>query len=59
MGESLEDFLNVKKSQSVIEVNGSLACQQCYEIVPSGELDEDTMILSYVCNKNHRSQVKI
>jgi hypothetical protein len=57
MAESLEDFLNVKKKYS--EVTGSLSCQECEEIVSVGSLDEDSMILYYVCSKNHQSKVKM
>ena len=59
MAESLEDFLKVNQSINTTEVNGSLACQECNEIVCSGYLNEDTMILSYLCSKNHESRIKL
>lgn len=57
MTESLEDFLSVNKKY--VEVSGSLSCQECDEIVYSGRLDEDSMTLTYRCNQNHESKVKV
>lgn len=59
MAESLEEFLNIKKSNIVLPVSGSLQCQECNEIVAYGELDDETMILTYTCTKKHESKVKI
>lgn len=57
MAESLEDFLSLNKNY--IDVNGSLSCQDCEEIVSTGKLDEESMILVYRCSKNHESRVKL
>lgn len=57
MTESLEDFLNINKKY--VEVNGSLSCQECNEIVSVGRLDEESMTLTYRCTKNHESKVKL
>jgi hypothetical protein len=59
MGESLESFLGETKSDKKSDVSGSLACQECDEVVYNGGLDEDTMILTYTCSKNHESKVKL
>lgn len=59
MAESLEDFLGIKNQENLILVNGSLSCQQCEEKVPTGMLDENTMILTYKCSNNHKSKVKL
>jgi len=57
MTESLEDFLNVNKKH--VEVSGSLSCQECDEIVSTGKLNEESMVLVYRCSKNHESKVKL
>ena len=57
MTESLEDFLNINKKY--VEVNGSLSCQECDEIVSIGRLDEESMTLTYRCTKNHESKVNL
>lgn len=59
MAENLEDFLNPKIPPNTIEVNGSLACQECNEIVSRGYMNEDSMILVYYCSKKHQSKVKL
>lgn len=59
MAESLEDFLNVGKSTQIVKVNGSMMCQECNETVNDGILNEDTMLLTYRCSKNHESKVKL
>lgn len=59
MADPLEEFLKGKKSNSLLTVNGSLACQECNEIVNIGHLDENTMILIYQCSKGHESKVKM
>jgi hypothetical protein len=59
MAESLEDFLGLTNKTNSIKVGGSMACQECNEIVSEGWIDEDTMILSYKCSKNHDSKVKV
>jgi len=59
MAESLEDFLGVNSRTKSIEASGSMSCQECDEIVSKGWIDENTMILSYKCSKNHESKVKI
>lgn len=59
MPDSLEEFLKGKKSNSNLVVNGSLACQECNEIVHTGELNEQTMVLVYYCSSDHESKVKL
>lgn len=59
MAESLEEFLRGKRSNKLIKVTGSMACQECNEMVHGGDLDEDTMILIYHCSKWHESKVKL
>jgi hypothetical protein len=59
MAESLEDFLGVNNKNNSIEAGGSMSCQECDEVVSTGWIDEDTMILSYKCSKNHESKVKL
>lgn len=57
MSESLEDFLNLNKKY--VSVEGSLMCQECDEIVNSGKLNEDDMVLYYTCSSNHNSKVQL
>ena len=59
MAESLEDFLGQSVDPRMIEVNGSMTCQTCYEVVHKGYLNEDSMTLNYRCSNNHDSQAKI
>lgn len=59
MADSLEDFLGTKNKEDLTIVNGSLSCQQCDEKVNTGILDENTMLLTYRCSKNHQSKVKL
>lgn len=59
MGESLEDFLGSRGKNFIEAKNCSLACPECNEIVSSGKLDEDEMILYYTCSYGHNAKVKI
>jgi hypothetical protein len=61
MAESLEDFLGVTKKSEQIKVNGSLSCQElwCEERASEGLLDEDNRLLTYTCDKGHKSSVRI
>lgn len=59
MAESLEDFLGVTNKKNSVKAGGSMACQECDEVVSEGWIDEDVMVLSYTCSKNHESKVKI
>lgn len=59
MAESLEDFLQLKNNSNYIEASGSFACQECEEVVNSGKIDEDNMILIYSCINGHNSRIKI
>lgn len=59
MSESLEDFLKPKFSDDIIEINGSMACQECNEIVNKGYMSEKDMIINYKCSMGHNSKVKL
>lgn len=61
MAESLEDFLGITNKSEQIKVNGSLSCQElwCEERVSEGLLDEDSMMLTFICSKGHKSSVKV
>lgn len=60
MAESLEDFLGVSKDKKFINAEGcSLSCPECDEVVNSGKLDEDELILYYSCSNGHNSRVKL
>jgi len=59
MAESLNDFLNPVEKSKYADVSGSLACTECNEIVHSGKLNEDDIILRYRCSKNHESRIKL
>lgn len=60
MSESLEDFLGITKSKKFIEAsNCALACPECNEIVSSGKLDQEDMIIYYSCTNGHNARVKI
>jgi len=59
MGESLEEFLGAINPKNQISIHGSLSCQECDEVVSEGYLDEDNMIITYLCQNNHTSSVRI
>jgi lysyl-tRNA synthetase class I len=59
MSDSLEDFVGAKKKDNELSVNGSMRCQTCNEIVHSGTMNEDDMIIHYSCTQGHNSRVKL
>lgn len=59
MGESLEDFLRPKPSKDFMEVSGSMACQECNEIVHKGFMSESDLVIHYKCSRGHESKVKL
>lgn len=59
MAESIEDFLGITKKKNMVAVSGSLACQECEEIVNDGFIDEDEMIMYYSCSQRHESRIRM
>jgi len=59
MSDSLEDFIGAKKTENRLSVSGSMRCQTCDEMVHSGTMDEDDMIIYYSCTQGHDSRVKL
>jgi len=59
MDRDLEDFLRPKAPKDSIKISGSLACQECNEIVHDGWMKESDMIITYFCSKGHESRVKL
>lgn len=59
MSDSLEDFIGAKKTENTLSVSGSMRCQTCDEMVNSGTMDEDDMIIYYSCTQGHDSRVKL
>lgn len=59
MDDSLEQFLKPKLKGKVIEVEGSMRCQECNEMTHHGLMSEDDMILVYKCSLGHTSKVKL
>lgn len=59
MSDSLKDFLKPSPKGNVIEVTGSMRCQECDEMINHGLMSEDDMILIYKCSVGHTSKVKL
>lgn len=59
MSESLEDFLSPTKKLNLTKASGSFTCQVCDEVINVADLDEEDMILIYVCSQRHESRVRL
>lgn len=59
MAENLDEFLNPKIPTNAMKISGSMACQECNEIVHDGYMKEDDMIIVYYCSNRHESKVKL
>jgi hypothetical protein len=42
-----------------IRVSGNFACQTCDKHADHARLDEDEMMLTYVCSDNHENEAKL
>lgn len=56
---SLEDFLGKGEKPQLPgqQVGGSFQCQECYESVSEAYLNYEEGLLSWVCSKNHISNI--
>ena len=59
MSDNLKDFLKPEPKGNIIQINGSMSCQECNEVVHSGSMSEDDMIIIYRCSKGHSSKVRL
>jgi hypothetical protein len=55
------DFIKVTQKQEIsgAQVGGTFVCQDCRESVADAVLDEDKMILVYICSSGHSNEAKI
>lgn len=56
------EFIKAKKAHEKeigVEVTGTFVCQTCLEPVQSARLDEDEMVLVYVCREGHSSEATL
>lgn len=57
-----KEFLN-KKEEVVedfrVDIAGSFLCDECKETTYKGKLDEDKMIISWICKNGHESEAKL
>lgn len=57
-----EDFIRSSERQAEIGVNtifGTFVCGQCQEISRQAKLDEDELVIVYVCSSNHRNVIHL
>lgn len=54
-------FVNISKQDQKIGVNvtGTFICQDCMEPIGFGTLDEDNMVITYVCAAGHSNEAKL
>lgn len=55
------EFIKPKKEVEPegLSVSGTFICQQCLENINDAVLDEDKMILVYVCTYGHVNEAKL
>ena len=58
------DFVGGKKEQEIqkedeVTVGGNFICGECFANVNSASLDEDNMVLKYVCPEGHINKATI
>jgi len=58
------DFVGGKKEQETqkedeVTVGGTFICGECYVSINSATLDEDNMVLKYVCPQGHINEATL
>ncbi len=57
-----EDFIKSSERQADIGVDtifGTFMCQDCDEHLKQAKLNEDELVIVYVCSSNHRNEIKL